>query len=201
MEEAAVYVTGNQIKAELLDECPGAEGYDYVISKNINCIKDKDYLQVSKNVLLTDTSFRYIPKGTYYVYCHAWTRVEDGKKVFSKWSNGKKVVVTTTTPQTPKIKDVKVKGRTVTVTYTNCKNATGYDIVLGSAAAKVCGERRPVNYGKLVKKITKSGIVTVTFKNVKPGTYYAGLHAYNRTSADKKKVFSPWSNMKKIKIK
>ena len=44
-------------------------------------------------------------------------------------------------------------------------------------------------------------VVTATFKNVKKGTYYAGLHAFNRTSEDGKKVFSQWSNVKKVNVK
>nr|WP_303243718.1 hypothetical protein [uncultured Blautia sp.] len=35
-----------------------------------------------------------------------------------------------------------------------------------------------------------TNVVTATFKNVKKGTYYAGLRAFNRTSEEGKKVFS-----------
>ncbi|MDO4340360.1 MAG: hypothetical protein Q4C91_20095 [Eubacteriales bacterium] len=201
LEMAEVYGTGNQVRAVLSGPAAGVQGYDYVISKNINCIKDKDYLSVSKNILLTETNFRYIQKGTYYVYCHAWVRGKDGKKVFSKWSNYKEVTVTAVTPSTPKITRVKVKGNNVTVTYTQSKDAAGYDLVLGSAARKVYGELRPVSYGARVKKVKNGNTVTVTFRNVKAGTYYAGLHAWNRTSEDGKKVFSPWSNVKKVTVK
>lgn len=41
----------------------------------------------------------------------------------------------------------------------------------------------------------------VTFKNVKSGTYYLALRAWNRTSENKKKVFSPCSEAYKIKVK
>ena len=47
----------------------------------------------------------------------------------------------------------------------------------------------------------KGNVVTATFKNVKKGTYYAGLHAFNKTSEDGKKVFSQWSNAKKKTVK
>ena len=60
---------------------------------------------------------------------------------------------------------------------------------------------RPVKYGKLVKKVTKGNVVTATFTKVPKGTYYVGLHAYNRSSVDNKKVFSPWSATKTIKVK
>ena len=93
---------------------------------------------------------------------------------------------------------MKKSGRNLTVTWTKCANATGYDIVMGTAMKKVNGENRPVEYGKAVKKITNGNTVTVTFKSIPKGTYYVGLHSYNRTSETGVKVFSPWSNAKKV---
>ena len=66
--------------------------------------------------------------------------------------------------------------------------------VLNKQQFKYFGE----NY--YVKKI-KGNTVTVTFKNVKSGTYYIGLHAWNRTSEDNSKTFSEWSNVRKVKMK
>lgn len=43
--------------------------------------------------------------------------------------------------------------------------------------------------------------VTVTLRNAKKGAYYMALHAWNRTSENRTKVFSPWSNIKRIVIK
>ena len=196
-----VKVVGNNATVILSGESEGAAGYDYVISTDRNCITTKDYDKVNKNVLNTDTNFTYAQQGVYYAYCHAWKRGEDGKKVFSDWSNAYPFVVSAVTPDQPGITSVKVSGSTVTVTYTKAANADGYDVVLGTAVKKVAGESRPVEYGKLVKKNIKGNVVTATFKNVKKGTYYAGLHAYNRTSEDGKKVFSPWSNTKKVTVK
>lgn len=142
-----------------------------------------------------------IGQGTYYAYCHAWTRDENGKKVFGEWSNAYPFAVSAITPSQPVITSVKASGSTVTVTYTKASNADGYDVVLGTSTKKVNGEVRPVEYGKLVKKNVKGNVVTVTFKNVEKGTYVAGLHAYNRTSEDGKKVFSQWSNVKKVTVK
>ena len=84
---------------------------------------------------------------------------------------------------------------------TKSSNADGYDVVLGTSTKKVSGETRPVEYGKLVKKNVEEGTVEVTFTNVPAGTYYAGLHAYNRTSANASKVFSKWSNHKTARVK
>ena len=194
-----VRVSGNTVTPVLSGDVDGAVGYDYVIAT------EEDYqngrVDISKNILKTNTNFYYVQKGTYYAYCHAWKRDENGKKVFGAWSNIYKFEVTATTPSTPKITSVKAKGNTVTVTYTASKNATGYDVVLGNSVKSVNGEKRPVDYGTLVKKNIKGNVVTVTFKNVKKGTYYAGLHSFNRTSEDGKKVFSKWSNAEKVTVK
>ena len=194
-----VVVNGNTVTPVLSSEADDAVGYDYVLATENNVTDGR--IDISKNILSTHTNFYYVPEGTYYVYCHAWKRGEDGKKVFGEWSNIKEVKVEATTPSTPTITSVKVKGSTVTVTYTESENATGYDVVLGTSVKKVNGERRPVEYGKLVKKNVEEGTVEVTFTNVPAGTYYAGLHAYNRTSANASKVFSKWSNHKTVRVK
>ena len=196
-----VNVVGNKATAILSGESDGAMGYDYVISTDRDCITNKDYDSVNKNQVKTNTTFEYVGQGTYYAYCHAWKRDENGKKVFSDWSNAYPFVVSAITPSQPVITSVKASGSTVTVTYTKASNADGYDVVLGTSTKKVNGEIRPVEYGKLVKKNVKGNTVTVIFKNVEKGTYVAGLHAYNRTSEDGKKVFSRWSNVKKVTVK
>ena len=195
-----VTVKGNNATVILSGDSEGATGYDYVISKDRDCINNKNYAKVNKNILTTKTTFTYTGQGTYYAYCHAWKKV-DGKKVFSDWSNAYPFVVTSITPEQPAITSVKVSKNTVKVTYTKSANATGYDIVLGKSMKKVNGEMRPVEYGKLVKKVYNGNTVTATFTKVPKGTYYVGLHAYNRTSEDGKKVFSPWSNAKKVVVK
>ena len=196
-----VAVKGNKATVILSGDVEGASGYDYVISTDRDCITNKNYDAVNKNQIKTTTDFNYVQQGTYYAYCHAWTRDENGKKVFGEWSNAYPFAVSAITPSQPVITSVKANGNTVTVTYTKATTADGYDVVLGSAAKNVNGEYRPVEYGKLVKKNIKGNVVTATFKNVKKGTYYAGLHAFNRTSEDGKKVFSQWSNVKKVTVK
>ena len=197
-----VKVVGNKATVILSGESEGASGYDYVISTDRDCITNKDYTSVNKNQVKTNTTFEYVGQNTYYAYCHAWKRDENGKKVFSDWSKAYPFVVSAITPSQPVITSVKVSGSTVTVTYTKASNADGYDVVLGTSTKKVNGETRPVEYGTLVKKNIKGNVVTATFKNVKKGTYYAGLHAFNRTNpTDNKKVFSQWSNVKKVTVK
>ena len=196
-----VSITGNKATVVLGGESANATGYDYVISADRDCITNKNYGAVAKNQVKTTGSFEYVQQGTYYAYCHAWKRGADGKKVFGEWSNAFPFVVSSITPSQPVITNVEAKGSTVTVTYTQASDVNGYDVVLGTASKKVNGEVRPVDCGTLVKKNVKGNVVTVTFKNVEKGTYYAGLHAFNRTSEDGKKVFSRWSNVKTVKVK
>ena len=196
---STVKVVGNKATVVLSGESDGASGYDYVISKANDYTTNR--VDVTKNQIKTTGDFTYVQQGTYYAYCHAWTRGADGKKIFSGWSNIYPFSVSAITPSQPTITRVKVSGSTVTVTYTKSSNADGYDVVLGTGTKKVSGETRPVEYGTLVKKNIKGNTVTATFKNVKKGTYYAGLHAFNRTAEDGKKVFSQWSNVKKVTVK
>jgi len=196
---SSVNVVGNKATVVLSGESNGASGYDYVISKANDYTSNR--AAITKNQVKTTGDFNYVQQGTYYAYCHAWTRNAEGKKIFSGWSNIYPFSVSAITPAQPVITSVKAKGSTVTVTYTKADNADGYDVVLGTATKKVNGETRPVEYGTLVKKNIKGNVVTATFKNVKKGTYYAGLHAFNRTAENGKKVFSEWSNVKKVTVK
>ena len=198
---SSVKVVGNKATAILSGDSDGAAGYDYVISTDRDCITNKDYASVNKNQVQTSTTFKYVQQGTYYAYCHAWKRDENGKKVFSDWSNAYPFVVSAITPDAPVITNVKVSGSTIKVTYKAAANATGYDVVLGTGAKKENGETRPYQYGNHKKLNLKEGTVTATFKNVPKGTWVVGMHAFNRTSEDGKKVFSPWSNLKKATVK
>ena len=198
---SSVKVVGNKATAILSGDTDGASGYDYVISTDRDCITNKDYDSVNKNQVQTSTTFKYVQQGTYYAYCHAWKRDENGKKVFSDWSNAYPFVVSAITPDAPVITNVKVSGSTIKVTYKAAANATGYDVVLGTASKKENGETRPYHYGDHKVLNLKEGTVTATFKNVPKGTWVVGMHAFNRTSEDGKKVFSPWSNLKKATVK
>ena len=198
---SSVKVVGNQATAILSGDSEGAAGYDYVISTDRDCIKNKDYASVNKNQVSTSTTFKYVQQGTYYAYCHAWKRDANGKKVFSDWSNAYPFVVSAITPDAPVITNVKVSGSTIKVTYKAAANATGYDVVLGTSSKKENGETRPYHYGDHKVLNLKEGTVTATFKKVPKGTWVIGMHAFNRTSEDGKKVFSPWSNLKKATVK
>ena len=198
---SSVKVVGNKATVILSGDSDGAAGYDYVISTDRDCITNKDYASVNKNQVQTSTTFKYVQQGTYYAYCHAWKRDANGKKVFSDWSNAYPFVVSAITPDAPVITNVTVSGSTIKVTYKAAANATGYDVVLGTGSKKENGETRPYQYGNHKKLNLKEGTVTATFKNVPKGTWVVGMHAFNRTSEDGKKVFSPWSNLKKATVK
>ena len=88
-----VKVVGNKATVILSGDTDGAAGYDYVISTDRDCITNKDYTSVNKNQVQTSTTFKYVQQRTYYAYCHAWKRDENGKKVFSSWSNLKTATV------------------------------------------------------------------------------------------------------------
>ena len=197
-----VKVAGNNATVILSDEAEGASGYDYVISTSKDP-SDKDArIDVVKNQVQTTANFKYVPQGTYYAYCHAWTRDENGKKVFGEWSNSYAFSVTAITPDTPEILSVQTKGSTITVTYKESANSTGYDVVLGKGSKKEHGETRPYQYGNYKKLNVKPGVCKAVFKNVPAGTYYAGVHSWNRTASENdNKVFSKWSNLETAKVK
>ena len=197
-----VNVSGNTATVILSGETDGASGYDYVISTSKDPTNKDARLDVVKNQVQTTANFKYVPQGTYYAYCHAWTRDENGKKVFGEWSNSYPVSVTAITPDTPEILSVKTKGSTITVTYKESANSTGYDVVLGKGSKKEHGETRPYQYGKYKKLNVKPGVCKAVFKNIPAGTYYVGVHSWNRSASENdNKVFSKWSNLETAKVK
>ena len=167
---SSVKVVGNKATAILSGDSEGAAGYDYVISTDRDCITNKDYASVNKNQVQTSTTFKYVQQGTYYAYCHAWKRDENGKKVFSDWSNAYPFVVSAITPDAPVITNVKVSGSTIKVTYKAAANATGYDVVLGTDSKKENGETRPYQYGN--------------HKNTEPQRRYSNSNIQERTKGN-----------------
>ena len=198
---SSVKVVGNKATVILSGDAEGASGYDYVISTDKNCTTSKDYDAISKNQVQTSTAFKYVQKGTYYAYCHAWTRDKNGKKVFGEWSEGKAFKVKATTPAAPVITEVKVKGSTITVTYNKVSNVAGYDVVLGTSSKNDNGELRPYRYGDhKILNINKNK-VTVQFKKVPKKNWVVGMRSFTKDPDTNKKVFSRWSNLMPAKVK
>ena len=187
----------NKLTVKLSKGCAGAQGYDFVISKKSNMLQTGKFSQTVSSTGKPQASFRYLAKGTWYVAARSWVLDAQGNKVYGSWTKIKKIKITVVTPQQPKIKNITVKGNTVTVTYTKCKNATGYEILLGNKYKTSAGEKYPVK-----KHLKRTGnTTTVTFTNVKKGTWYVTIRAWNQTSKDKSRVYSPYSSMKKFKTK
>ena len=197
-----VQVRGNVVTVILAGKTKNASGYDYVISKSKNPNVRDARVDVIKNQIRTKTEFKYVPQGTYYAYCHAWVRDKNGKKVFGKWSNVYKFSVSAITPDTPQILSVKTRGTSITVTYRESADSTGYDVVLGKKSKKEHNGIRPYSYGKYKKLNIKTGICKVTFEKIPKGTYYVGIHSWNRTAPENnRKVFSKWSKLRKVTTK
>ena len=189
----------NKLTVKLSKGCAGAQGYDFVISKKSNMLQTGKFSQTVSSTGKPQASFRYLAKGTWYVAARSWVLDAQGNKVYGSWTKIKKIKITVVTPQQPKIKDITVKENTVTVTYTKCKNATGYEILLGNKYKTSAGEKYPVK--KYVKRTEGKNTVTVTFTNIKKGTWYVTVRSWNKTSKDKSRVYSPYSAMKKFKTK
>ena len=189
----------NKLTVKLSKGCAGAQGYDFVISKKSNMLQTGKFSQTVSSTGKPQASFRYLAKGTWYVAARSWVLDAQGNKVYGSWTKIKKIKITVVTPQQPKIRNITVKGNTVTITYTKCKNATGYEILLGNKYKTSAGEKYPVK--KHLKRTEGKNTVTVTFTNVKKGTWYVTVRAWNQTSKDKSRVYSPYSTMKKFKTK
>ena len=189
----------NKLTVKLSKGCAGAQGYDFVISKKSNMLQTGKFSQTVSSTGKPQASFRYLAKGTWYVAARSWVLDAQGNKFYGSWTKIKKIKITVVTPQQPKIKNITVKGNTVTVTYTKCKNATGYEILLGNKYKTSAGEKYPVK--KYLKRTEGKNTVTVTFTNVKKGTWYVTIRAWNQTSKDKSRAYSPYSTMKKFKTK
>ena len=188
----------NKLTVKLAKGCAGAQGYDFVISKKSDMLQTGKFSKTVSSTGKPQASFRYLSKGTWYVAARSWVLDAQGNKVYGSWTKVKKIKITVVTPQQPKIRDITVKGNTVTVTYTKCKNATGYEILLGTKYKTSAGEKYPVK--KYVKRTEGKNTVTVTFTNIKKGTWYVTVRSWNRTSKNKSRVYSPYSTMKKFAV-
>lgn len=189
----------NKLTVKLSKGCAGAQGYDFVISKKSNMLQTGKFSKTVSSTGKPQASFRYLAKGTWYVAARSWVLDAQGNKVYGSWTKIKKIKITVVTPRQPKIRNITVEGNTVTITYTKCKNATGYEILLGNKYKTSAGEKYPVK--KYLKRTEGKNTVTVTFTNVKKGTWYVTVRSWNKTSKDKSRVYSPYSDIKKFKVK
>ena len=103
-----------------------------MISKKSDMLQTGKFSKTVSSTGKPQASFRYLSKGTWYVAARSWVLDAQGNKVYGSWTKVKKIKITVVTPQQPKIRNITVEGNTVTITYTKCKNATGYEILLGN---------------------------------------------------------------------
>ena len=177
----------------------GVAGYDVVAAKNPEQLKKGEYCfrkLDNQGYGLGYLSFDSVEKGTYYFAMRTY-EYRNGVKTYSEWSDSVKTVKKSRRPGKAVIKSVKIKGVTVQVTVENCRNCDGYDGVL--AEMEFYG--KPYKSVYIVKNRKQT---TLTFKNVKNGTYYVGVHGYNRDFAvgsRHPKAFGEWSELKRIRVK
>lgn len=177
----------------------GVAGYDVVAAKNPEQLKKGEYCFKkldNQGYGLGYLSFDSVEKGTYYFAMRTY-EYRNGVKTYSEWSDFVKTVKKSRRPGKAVIKSVKIKGATVQVTVENCRNCDGYDGVL--AVHELDG--KPYESVYIVKNRKQT---TLTFKNVKNGTYYVGVHGYNRDFAvgsGHPKAFGEWSELKRIRVK
>ncbi len=147
------------------------------------------------------TVFRNLEKGTYYVGVRSYKR-ENGRTIYGEWSEVKKIHITGDTPYRAEIKATAKSGKNLKVTPRFSDRdwrVKGYDVVLARETTINDDSSRAVPApAKVVyqKKDINPKTLSVTFKNVKPGTYYLGVQSYSITNG--KKIYGQWSKLKKL---
>lgn len=196
IDNSSVKQRENILSVSLEKKVNNADGYRFILSEDPKCTESNHYIQVKNTKTQAVTfSMSKLKGGTYYIASRAW-KIANGKKVYGLWSDVKKIKVSDKSlkkAKAPVIKSVKVKGTTVTVTLSASSFAKGSECYLGTAK----NSYRPVNL-KYSKKNVKTK--TVTFKNIRKGTYYIGSRSYTYYPGNAKN-YSSWSNMKKIIVK
>lgn len=185
-------VNGNSATFSLLRKVPGATKYDFYVLYEDAAQEDRPAYQgryvrkiSTKN---TSVTMHNLPKGNWKIACLANITSKT-----DKWSNELTFQIKQDPVAKPVLKKAVVNGRNVTVTIAQPKNSKGYDCVLSRG-----WEKQPYE-SVYVKKNQNSSVIT--FKNVKPGIYYAGAHAFVRQNINSgAKVFGQWSNTKKITV-
>lgn len=198
IDSSCIVVAEGRTGVSLTSEVKNADGYDFAISDDKNCIetgafnliKRRTEPEASFNMEMLSLSKRY-----FYVTCRPWREI-DGKKVYGVWADTYRIhivnnMLTRTKP--PVIRKVKVSGNKVTVTLSATSYPDAFYCVLGSTKDAI----RPWKI-KYVKRDQKSK--TITFTNVKKGTYYIGARSY-KTMKNGKQEYGKWSGMKKVTVK
>lgn len=177
------------------------DGCDVVLARKRQGTEPSDYAVVEKGVLGSSKEITLydVPKGTYYAAVHTYKYNKAGKKVFSRWSNFKKVIIQRAkTDEPPVLKKVTVSGRDVILTVSRSRGTHGSYWVLAKKYYKNETDRKhyiPTNYSYIIRSRTETKVV---FKNVKPGRYYVSGHGYLSAY---KRYYTKWSSLKKITVR
>lgn len=98
----------------------------------------------------------------------------------------------------PSVGYIKTNGNHLTVYQGSAsENASGYQFAIGKSADS--GSKN--QFYRKPNGVTDAAEGEMAFSYMPKGTYYVGMHAYNRTRPDKTKVFSRWSKAKKITVR
>lgn len=194
---SSVKYSGNTVTCSLLRKVPGARSYEFYVLYDYAAQSDRPYYDdlYIRRIYTEDTTatFYNLPKGDWKIVCLA--DFTNSKKT-PKWSNEVSVHLSQQPAETPVITKAEVKGRNVTVTVKteNPRKEMGYDCVLAKSWDIVPEEK--------VYTIKNKRVSTITFKNVKLGTYYVAAHSFVRENVTSGlKVFGEWSEPKKIVVK
>ena len=144
-----------------------------------------------------------VSAGTYYFYVEQYSNYTGtysfvlGDYIQSQQSNSNKSTGSTATPKKTQIAEIRSKGgRKIVVSWKTKTGVSGYQIQ--------CSLKR--NFKKGVKTYTVKG-ASKSFKTIKKlkvkKKYFVRVRSFTKTNVNgkKKKIFSKWSKVKKVKVK
>ena len=173
-------IVNKQIYATIVlnGKVKNADGYQYQIYDGVKVLANK-YSKATTCTLKKVSTVGFARVRSY--------TVQNGIKIYSKWSNEMRMPPIKLNKDN--IKLIKVTGgkKKVTAQFDKLKYSDGFDCVLKNADS---GEN-------IVLKNQKKN--TVTFRNVKSGTYYLKVHAYTLLNGIKQ--FGIWSDTEKVIVK
>lgn len=165
------------ITITLSGKVKNADGYQYQIYDGAKVLA----AQNSTNTICT---LKKVP--CFFARVRSYT-AQNGKKIYSKWSNMMRIPSCKLKKDNIKLIKVTGKEKSITAQFSKLKYSDGFDCVLKNSES---GE-------KIIMKNQKKN--TVIFKNLKPGTYYLKAHAYALLNGIKE--FGIWSDDEKVIVK
>ena len=178
-----------------------ADGYEAVLARKVTKGVPSGIIQ-KKNVSKAGTKtvlFTGLKKGTVYPVIRSYL-TQNGTKVYSPWSAGQKLEIQkTTVSAAPTVTKCTLSRGTLKADIRLPKGTDGADWVLAEDYYTYRKQQKryyqPIDYVQIQKIKTGSSI---TFQNLKPGTYYLFGHAYVKGF---QKNMTDWSTGRKIVVK